>query len=265
MPVSGNSFICRYLHEIEILHGDECGHRLYTKVCVLAKGKSVLVSGVGMYAHERIEFAMVQKSYKMVALIADPDSIKYAEQLRDTYEPKGIKVVMKEIDSEDYMSILNTTLVMVQEECKGYRPEFYVGLGTRFVTLALSQAAILTESDMFLVTIVDHETLKPKDVKEIPTLPTLSLSQAQLTLLDVLIKNGGMVKSLTELNKKWRDAMDMAALDKTSSASKLVKKLSGWGLVERRTSDSSGRVKEIYVTTLGRTVRAWKKLKRERD
>ncbi|MBN2229994.1 MAG: hypothetical protein JW779_10450 [Candidatus Thorarchaeota archaeon] len=229
----------------------------------MAKGKRVLIAGVGMYDHERIEFAMIQGSYKMVALVADASSVMHAEKLRDTYQPKGIKFVIKQVDPEDYMAILSTTLTMIQDECKGYSPVFYVGLGTRFVTLALSQAAFLTESDMFLVTITDHETRQPKDIREIPTLPTLSLTKAQLTMLDVLYNSeNGMVKSLKDLSKRWRDAMEMASLEQTSSASKLVKKLMNWGLVERRVSESSGRVREVYITELGKTVRAWKGLKK---
>ena len=131
------------------------------------------------------------------------------------------------------------------------------------MTLALSQAATITDSVMFLVTIEDYDKPIPKDLREIPRLPTLALSLPQIKALDVLIKKGGKVSSLKDMDRLWRDEMDVAQIERTSNVSKLAKKLESWGLVERRTSPQSGRVREIHITELGRTVRAWKTIRRQ--
>jgi len=229
------------------------------------KKKTVLVTGVGRYAHERLEFALLDRGYDMVALLADDTVMEFAEKIKKNYEATGKKFLIKEIDAEDYLSILNTTLLLLQNECNGYIAEFYVGLSSRFVTLALSQAATITDSVMFLVTIEDHEKQIPKDIREIPRLPTLTLSLPQIKALDVLIKNDGSISSLKEMDRLWRDEMEIAQIEHTSNVSKLTKKLESWGLVERRTSPKSGRVREIYITELGRTVREWKKIRRSKS
>jgi DNA-binding MarR family transcriptional regulator len=226
------------------------------------KKKTVLVTGVGRWAHERLEFALLDRGYDMVALLADDAGMEFAEKFKESYQATGKKFLIKKIDSEDYLSILNTTLLLLQNECKGYTPEFYVGLSTRFVTLALSQAATITDSVMFLVTIENYDKPIPKDLREIPRLPTLTLSLPQIKALDVLIKNGGSVGSLKDMDRLWRDEMEIAQIERTSNVSKLTKKLESWGLVERKTSPESERVREIYITELGRTVREWKKIRR---
>ncbi|MHA1864211.1 MAG: hypothetical protein ACTSWA_10625 [Candidatus Thorarchaeota archaeon] len=228
------------------------------------KRKTVLISGVGKHAHERLEYAIIDRGYNMVALLSDDVGLEHAERIKSKYLATGKKFLIEKVDSEDYLGILNATLLLLQNECRGYAPEFFVGLSTRFVTLALSQAATITDSVMFLVTIKDDEMRTPKDLLEIPRIPTLSLTTPQIKALDVLIKNGGSIGSLKEMDRLWRDAMEHDQIDRTSNVSKLAKKLESWGLVERKGSAKSGRVREIQITELGRTVRSWKKIRRSK-
>ena len=230
----------------------------------MPKRNTALITAIGQHAHERLRFALIDRGYNMVALLASDVGMKHAEEIREEFKPTGKKFLIKSIDPEDYLSILNTTLLLLQNECKGYVPEFFVGLGTRFATLALSQAATITDSVMFLVTFESLEDQTPKDLREIPRLPTLKLTLPQIKALDVLIKNGGSISSQKELERAWRDAMEVEQIEAPSGISRLVTKLESWGLVERRESPKSGRVRDIYITELGRTVRNWKNIRRSK-
>lgn len=224
--------------------------------------KKALISGVGMREHRRLDFALVDRSYDLIVLLADSESMGHAEEIREKYEPMGKKVIVKEIDSEDYLGILNEALLLLSNECSKHKPEFYVGLGTRFITLA--QAALLTKNTVFLVTIKDHEEKIPKDLREIPQMKNFSLTEQQLVVLDVLIENNDRVASITELGRLFMKKMYGIDKDRaTSSGSKLAKKLSEKGLVIKKPKEGSKKGYYVEITNLGKTVRAWKRAQRQ--
>jgi len=216
----------------------------------------MFIATIGKYQHDRIEFALVQRSVQRIEIMhsAAPESREAAETIREKH--KGLTHI-HEVDPWDYLGILSLALKTVNSN-PGYIPEFHIGLGTRVMTMALAMAALFTESEMFLV--VEDEDYSPRELLNIPVLPTTPIAAQKRTILKVLDGlKGKAIESASLLRRKIREIESTQegflpkryVIPSSATLSKHLKPLEAWGFVERR---KTGKTKSIRLTKLGEAV-----------
>lgn len=216
----------------------------------------MFIATIGKYQHDRIEYALLGRSVHRIELMhSDAQESKDAAfKILDKY--KSV-VHLHEVDPWNYLEILSLALNIVNKNPK-FAPEFHIGLGTRVMTMALAMAALFTESEMFLV--VEDETMRPRELMEIPVLPTSPIAAQKRAILQILSRmKGKSVESaqglrrvIKEMEEKSRTQFPEGYVIPTpATLSKHLKTLEAWGFIQR---SKVGVTKQIQLTSLGETV-----------
>lgn len=210
--------------------------------------KRLHIATVGIHANERIDYVVTKKGADKIALVYSEKNAEDAESIRIMFVERGLKAVSVKVEPWDYHCILARILEIAVDHLN-YEIEYNVSCGTRVMTAAAHQAALLTDSKVyFILGDYDEQLDKIVDVQPISVIVLTEPKRNILARIDAL---KGQVSSQKELGSRTRL--------KVSSVSKHLRELEDSGYITR---ERCGRATSVRLTGLGRVILKLKQYKK---